>query len=69
MIDKYLSDGTLDREKAISKIHDLRKKDMNVAIVTGVTMLSGITPPQEASNERVIEELQMQIDILYTELV
>ncbi|MBO4701105.1 MAG: hypothetical protein J5625_00445 [Lachnospiraceae bacterium] len=68
IIDKYLSEGTLDRGKAISKIQELRGKDMNVAVVTGATMLFGITSSEEATNERIIEELQMQIDILLAEL-
>lgn len=68
IVEKYLFDGNLDREKAISKIQSLRLKDSKVAEITEATMLSGSVPFTYASNEQIIGELQMQINILWAEL-
>lgn len=69
IINKYLFDGTIDREKAISKIQSLRLTDSKVAELTEATMFSGSVPFAYASNEQIIGELQMQIEILFGELI
>ena len=69
MINTYLTTRLLDRDKAISKIMELRKTDENVAAVTAVKLTQYSAPFSEVPNENIVAELKMQMDILTAELV
>ena len=69
IINDYRKIGYLDREKAITMIQSLRVNDKEVAQVTTVKLATGAIPFQQATNEDIIAELQMQIDILSAKLL
>lgn len=69
MINTYLTTRRLDRNKAISKIKELRKIDENVATVTAVKLAQYSVPFSEVPNENIVAELEMQVDILTAELI
>lgn len=69
IINTYLTTRHLDRDKAISKIIELRKTDENVAAVTAVKLAQYSIPFSEVPNENIVAELKMQVDILTAELV
>lgn len=69
MINTYLTASRLDRDKAISKIMELRKTDENVAAVTAVKLAQYSVPFSEVPNENIVAELKRQVDILTAELV
>ena len=68
IINEYITTSHLDRDKAISKIQELRVIDENVAAVTAVKLAQFSVPFSQASNENIVSELKMQIDILSAEL-
>ena len=64
IIDNYHLTGYLDRDQAIKKIVELRQTDAEVAAVTSARLVVSSTPFSSVSNQGIIAELQMQIDIL-----
>lgn len=64
LIDEYRLTGYLNREKAISKIQELRITDPDVCVATNFRLAASRTPFDQATNEAIAAELQMQIDIL-----
>ena len=68
IINDYMNTRHLDRDKAISKIMELRATDENVAAVTAVKLAQYSVPFSQALDENIVEELKMQIDILSAEL-
>ena len=64
LINEYRLTGYLNREIAISKIQELRITDPDVSIATNIRLASGRTPFDQATDEALASELQMQIDIL-----
>ena len=69
IINDYRKTGYLNRDKAILMIQSLRVNDKEVAQVTTVKLAIGSIPFQQATNEDIIAELQMQIDILPDKLL
>jgi hypothetical protein len=69
IIRNYRLTGFLDRDNAVKKILELRQSDKKVAVVTAAKLVSGAVPFSEASNQVIISELQMQIDILLANLL
>ena len=68
MINEYQMTKRLDRDKAISKIQELRITNENVAIVTSIKLAQYSVPFSEVPNENIVAELKMQMDILSAEL-
>ncbi|MBR2277914.1 MAG: hypothetical protein IJ872_01745 [Eubacterium sp.] len=68
IIDKYYQTGYLDRDEAVKKIKELRITDENVGKVTAIRLTQSATPFQNTSNESIVAELEMQVDILIAEL-
>lgn len=68
IINEYINTRHLDREKAISKIQELRITDENVAAVTAVKLAQYSVPFSQVSDENIVAELKMQMDILEVEL-
>lgn len=64
IINEYLMTRRLDRDKAISKIQDLRITNENVAAVTAVKLAQYSVPFSQVTDENIIAELKMQMDIL-----
>lgn len=64
IIKLYKNTGYLDREDAIKKIKELRVTDGDVATVTAIKLAQNSVPFEHATNEALIMELQMQVDIL-----
>ena len=64
MFNEYLMTRRLDRDKAISKIQDLRITNENVAAVTAVKLAQYSVPFSQVTDENIIAELKMQMDIL-----
>lgn len=69
IINAYRSSGYLDREKAIEKILQLRQTDEKILTVTSLELAQQSIPFSQASNESIISELQMQLEILHIELL
>lgn len=69
MINEYQMTRRLDRDKAISKIQELRITNENVAAVTSIKLAQYSVPFSEVPNENIVAELKMQMDILTAELV
>lgn len=69
LINNYLNTRRLDRDKAISIIQELRLTNKNVAMVTAVKQLQFSVPFYQASDENIVAELKMQVDILSAELL
>lgn len=69
MINEYQMTRRLDRDKAISKIQELRLTNQNVATVTAVKLAQHSVPFSKVPDESIIDELKMQVDILSTELI
>lgn len=67
IINKYNTYGYLDRNDAINKIKELRITDKKVMTATAAELAVRSVPFNQASNETIIAELQMQIDILKAE--
>lgn len=68
IISTYRTTGYLDRNQAIEKIKELRMTDKEVATVTAAQLAVNSIPFEAASDEKIIGELQMQIDILKAKL-
>lgn len=68
MINDYITTKHLDRDKAISKIQELRKTNENVAAVTAVKLTQYSVPFSQVPDENIVAELKMQMDILSAEL-
>ena len=68
IIDKYYQTGYLDRNEAVKKIKELRIKDENVGKVTTIKLAQSSIPFEYATNESIVAELEMQVDILIAEL-
>lgn len=68
MINEYQMTRRLDRDKAISKIQELRITNENVATVTSIKLAQYSVPFSEVPNENIVAELKMQMDILSAEL-
>lgn len=68
MINTYNNTRSLDRDKAISKIKELRATDENVAAVTAVKLTQYAVPFSQVPDENIVEELKMQVSILKAEL-
>ena len=68
LINDYLNTRHLDRDKAISKIQELRITNENVAAVTAVKLAQYSVPFSQVPDENIVVELKMQIDILSAEL-
>lgn len=69
IINDYQITRYLDRDKAISKIKELRATDENVAAVTAVKLTQYSVPFSQVPDENIIAELKMQVDILSAELI
>lgn len=67
MINEYKMTRRLDRDKAISKIMELRTTNMEVLTVTLANQTS--IPLSNAPNEMLLNDLQMQINMLNAELL
>ena len=68
IIDKYYQTGYLDRNEAVKKIKELRIKDENVGKLTTIKLAQSSIPFEYATNESIVAELEMQTNILITEL-
>ena len=68
MINEYQMTRRLDRDKAISKIQELRITNENVATVTSIKLAQYSVPFSEVPNENIVAELKMQMNILSAEL-
>ncbi|MGN0591765.1 MAG: hypothetical protein ACI4JQ_00780 [Ruminococcus sp.] len=68
IINDYMNTRHLDRDKAISKIQELRITNENVAAVTAVKLAQYSVPFSQVPDENIIAELKMQVDILSAEL-
>lgn len=69
IIHNFQSTGYLDRKKAIEKIQELRLTDIEVARATAVRLAISSTPFQYVSDQGIVSELQMQIDVLNAKLL
>ncbi len=67
MINEYQMTRRLDRDKAISKIMELRTTNMEVLTVTLANQTS--IPLSNAPDEMLLNDLQMQINMLTAELL
>jgi hypothetical protein len=68
IISEYVNTKHLDRDKAISKIQELRLTNKNVAEVTAVKLAQHSIPFSQVHDESIVEELKMQVDILKADL-
>ena len=64
MINDFRRTGYLDRDKAIQKIQELRLSDTDVAAATTARLSISSTPFSQVSDQGIIAELQMQLEIL-----
>ncbi len=64
MINNFRRTGYLDRDKAIQKIQELRLSDTDVAAATTERLAISSTPFSQVSDQGIIAELQMQLEIL-----
>ena len=67
IINEYKMTRRLDRDKAISKIMELRTTNMEVLTVTLANQTS--IPLSNAPDEMLLNDLQMQINMLNAELL
>ena len=67
MINEYQMTRRLDRDKAISKIMELRTTNMEVLTVTLANQT--FIPLSNAPDEMLLNDLQMQINMLNAELL
>ena len=69
IIDEFNRTRYLDRSKAISLIQSLRLEDADVmAATTAAHLASGTTTWDRATNEQVVGELILQVDVLRTKI-
>lgn len=64
MINNFRRTGYLDRDKAIQKIQELRLSDTDIAAATTARLSISSTPFSQVSDQGIIAELQMQLEIL-----
>lgn len=64
MINNFRRTGYLDRDKAIQKIQELRLSDTDVGAATTARLATSSTPFSQVSDQGIIAELQMQLEIL-----
>lgn len=64
MINNFRRTGYLDRDRAIQKIQELRLSDTDVAAATTARLSISSTPFSQVSDQGIIAELQMQLEIL-----
>ena len=64
MINNFRRTGYLDRDKAIQKIQELRLSDTDVAAATTARLAISSIPFSQVSDQGIIAELQMQVEIL-----
>lgn len=64
IINNYKMTGFINRDKAIEKIKELRLSDMDVAKVTSVKLAESAVPFDIATEDQIIGELIMQVEIL-----
>lgn len=69
MINEFQMTRRLDRDKAISKIQELRITNENVAAVTAVKLAQYSVPFSQVPDENIVAELKMQMEILSAELL
>lgn len=69
MINNFRRTGYLDRDKAIQKIHELRLSDTDVATATTARLAISSTPFSQVSDQGIIAELQMQVEILAAKIL
>ncbi|WP_278849347.1 hypothetical protein [Thomasclavelia spiroformis] len=69
IIDTYRFSGYLDRDDAIHKILELRITDNQVREITTIKLSLHATSFVEASDEQIINELMMQVNILKSKLL
>lgn len=67
IINDYLNTGHLDRDKAISKIMELRTTNIEILTVTLANQTS--IPLSNAPDDMLLNDLQMQINMLKSELL
>lgn len=68
IIQNYYSTGILDRDNAIKMIQQLRMTDSEVAEVTAIRLIVSSMPFNEASDQGIVNELQMQVEVLLAKL-
>ncbi len=68
IISTYRTTGFLDRNDAIDKIMKLRVNDLEVAQITTVNLTQFCIPFDQATNDQIIDELIMQMNILKAKL-
>ena len=64
LLQDYQKTGRLDRDKAVRKIQELRLTDSDVAQATAVMLAKSHTPFEQATDQAIANELQMQLQIL-----
>ena len=69
IISTYKTTGYLDRDHAIEKIKELRITDNEVAAITTAKLAVSSIPFSRATNESIVSELQMQVDILKAKIL
>ena len=69
IIQSFYSTGYIDRDNAIKKIKELRVTDADVAAITSAKLVTNSVPFENATNEGLIAELQMQVDILAAKVI
>lgn len=68
IIDRFYMYGILERAEAIRKIQELRIANSDVARVTIIGLAKNGIPFEVASNNQIVDELRMQMDVLMNEL-
>ena len=69
IIEKYQRTGILDRDDAIKKIQLMRLTDDDVAAATVTRLAICSTPFSQISDQGIVAELQMQVEILTAKLI
>ena len=64
IIDTFNRYGYLDRDNAIKKILELRGKDPEVLTITSAKLAVTSIPFEQASNQDIVAELEMQMGLL-----
>ena len=70
IIDKYLATGYLDRNEAIAKVMELRAEDSLVfeTEMAGMVASDSVIPLARATDEQIVNQLRLQMDIMMLEL-
>ena len=64
IIEKYRKTGELDRKDSITMILKLRGTDREVLLATSARLALSAIPFEHCSDEQIIAELKMQVEIL-----